>query len=276
MMQLGDEGEAGMRDFGRVLPQFWIGESGRLLRGHSEAQVIALYFITCPSANAIGLYYLPLPTLCHETGCPIKGVPKALRRVSESGLARYSEVHEAVWVPEMARIQIGPILKPGDKRIPWVIKEATSNRKSPFLLNFYEKYREPFHLPDEGPWKELRRPFEGASGSIPLEQDQDQEQERESGAVEDPTATPSPGGNGNKYSPGFELVWKAAPRPMRVGKGASYRVWRDKHLEPRSEEIADALRAWDDENRWRKDSRGEPCHPNMRTWLNQGRYDDAS
>ncbi len=168
-----------MRDFGRVLPQFWIGETGRLLRGYPEAQVIALYLITGPSANAIGLYYLPMPTLCHETGCPVKGALKALRRVSEAGLAQYAEAHEAVWVPEMARIQIAPTLKPGDKRIVWVVKEATSQCKSPFLLVFYEKDRVPFHLPDEGPWKGLRRPFEGASGSIHLEQDQEQEQEKD-------------------------------------------------------------------------------------------------
>jgi len=50
-----------MRDFAKVCGQFWIGETGRKLRAAGrDAQTVALYLITCPSANMLGLYYLPL------------------------------------------------------------------------------------------------------------------------------------------------------------------------------------------------------------------------
>lgn len=184
----------GLRDYAKVAPQFWTGETGRYLReAGRDAQVVALYLITGPNANMIGLYYLALPTLCHEVGIsrqgalkalrrPSEGPPKGLQRGSEGGFARYDEVTETVWVPEMARFQIGESLKPKDNRIVGIVREAEAVRNSPFIIDFYEKYRESFHLPEEGPWEGLRRPLEGPSEALrsqEQEQEQDQEQDQE-------------------------------------------------------------------------------------------------
>jgi hypothetical protein len=52
---------SGMRDYAKVAPTFWNGETGKKIRELGrDAQVVALYLITCPSSNWIGLYYLPL------------------------------------------------------------------------------------------------------------------------------------------------------------------------------------------------------------------------
>ena len=66
-----------MRDYAIVSPRFWIGTTGRELRRLGpEVQVVALYLLTAPHSNMIGLYYLPIPTLCHETGARHgKGLP---------------------------------------------------------------------------------------------------------------------------------------------------------------------------------------------------------
>ena len=97
-----------MREYAKVAPQFWTGTTGKRLRGMGrDVQVVALYLVTCPSANMLGLYYLPLPTLCHEIGMKPEGALKALRRVSEGGFATYDTASEHVWVKEMARFQIG-------------------------------------------------------------------------------------------------------------------------------------------------------------------------
>ena len=77
-----------MRDYAKVAPQFWIGETGRELRTMGpETQVLALYLITSPHANMLGLYYLPLPLMAHETGLSAQGTLKALARLSEAGFA---------------------------------------------------------------------------------------------------------------------------------------------------------------------------------------------
>ena len=61
-----------------LVPTFWTGETGKRLRGYGrDAQVVALYLVTGPPAEMIGLYYMPLPTLMHEVGITQQGALKA-------------------------------------------------------------------------------------------------------------------------------------------------------------------------------------------------------
>lgn len=148
-----------MRDYGKVSPRFWTGPTGKQIRAAGpDATIVALYLQTAPGSTMSGLYYLPLPTLAHETGIPIEGASKALRSLSEARFAHYDEAHEVVWVVEMARHQIGDRLDPRDKRIAGVVREVAAFAKCPLFQDFYRRYREPFHLPDPKP---LGSPFEG-------------------------------------------------------------------------------------------------------------------
>ncbi len=36
-------------------------------------QVVAMYLITGPNSSALGIYYVPFPRLCHETGISAQG-----------------------------------------------------------------------------------------------------------------------------------------------------------------------------------------------------------
>ena len=157
-----------MRDYGAISPRFWTGETGKKLRGHAEAQIVAAYLMSAPGSHMIGLYSLALPTLCHETGLPQEGASKGLARLSEVGFAEYDSVDEVVWVPEMARFQIGYELHGNDKRIKGVENELEKFRKSKFFNVFLDKYGSCFNLkikrekhkahasPLEAPWKPLR------------------------------------------------------------------------------------------------------------------------
>ena len=118
-----------MRDYGKITPAFWCGGTGRQLRGQADLQRVALYLVTGPSANMIGLYYLPLPTLQHEVGISKQRALKALRKLSEIGFADYDTVSEYVWVREMARFQIGESLKPNDNQVRGVEKELEKHRR---------------------------------------------------------------------------------------------------------------------------------------------------
>ena len=57
-----------MRDYGIVSPRFWIGETGKKLRGNPNEQVLALYLMTSPHANMIGVFHCPILYMAHETG----------------------------------------------------------------------------------------------------------------------------------------------------------------------------------------------------------------
>lgn len=170
-----------MRDHAVVSPLFWTGDTGQQLRKDADAQRLALYLMTCPNSNMIGLYYLPLPTISHELGMKIDAVRKALRRGIQLGFCDYDEASEVVFVPEMARFQVGAALTAGDKRKPAVIKLLEKHYKCRFYKAFLLKYSVAYGLQNTG----LRSPIEGASspsgspfeGGSVQEKDQDQEQD---------------------------------------------------------------------------------------------------
>ena len=185
-----------MRSYGAVAPTFWTRGSGKKLRGHPDAQVVALYLMSAPSSSMTGLYYLTLPSLAYETGISEERVRVALARVAEVGIAHYDEAGETVWVPEMARYQIDEQLKPGDKRIKGVIRELEAFRGHPFVADFVAKYGEVFRLDTEPALLGAltRRGFEGASeGLRSQDQDkQDQEHVQDRARARDPSGEDDP------------------------------------------------------------------------------------
>lgn len=194
------------RDFAKVLPQFWTGETGRWLRKQgAEVQVVSLYLLTCPTANMIGLYYLPIPTLCHETGLSREGALKALQRVSEGGFAYYDEAREEVWVPQMARYQVGELLKSGDHKIVGVRRLLADFEKSRFHEDFLRLYERPFRLSEESEDKDETSPLKGAPKPLPSKE---KEKEKEKDLFEQPSAA----------RPRFDLLAIYERYPNKKGK----------------------------------------------------------
>ena len=137
-----------MRDHAVITSQYWVGETGRRFRGHKEAQIVGAYLFSCPASTMIGLYHLAIPTLLHETGLSQKEASKGLVRCQEEAFAFYDPPSETVFLPEMARIQLGAALSPGDKRVKAADRMACQMRKSPFFGDFLELYGVPYHLRD--------------------------------------------------------------------------------------------------------------------------------
>lgn len=165
-----------MRDYAKVGPKFWIGKTGRELRKKgTEAVLVAAYLMTAPTANMLGLYYLSIGTIGHETGLGFEGASKGLRWAIEVGFCDYDEEAEVVWVFEMAAYQIAPYLKREDKRCIGIQTEFDNQPESKHLRGFYEKYRGAFHLRFGD---ETARPIEGPSKAL-RSQEQEQEQEQE-------------------------------------------------------------------------------------------------
>ena len=50
-----------MRDYSKVSAQFWVGKTGRALSGDMQTQVVAMYLMTSPHANMIGVFIRHLP-----------------------------------------------------------------------------------------------------------------------------------------------------------------------------------------------------------------------
>lgn len=165
-----------MRDYSKVGPKFWIGATGKLLRAEGmEAQIVAMYLLTSPHANMLGLYYCPTMFIAHETGLGLEGATKGLRSAIEAGFCEYDEASEVVWVIEMAAYQIADSLKPNDLRVKGVHNEYMSLPSNPYLVRFYEKYKDAFCMAE---CRENSRPLQAPSKPLPS-QEQEQEQEQE-------------------------------------------------------------------------------------------------
>lgn len=136
-----------MRDYAKVSPKFWTGETGQdLARRGSEALVVALYLMTSPHSNMLGLYYQPVLYLAEETGLSPEGALKGLQVCKEVGFCDYDPVAKIVWVFEMASYQIASELSPKDLRCKGIQKEYSALANNQFLGAFFDRYAAAFHM----------------------------------------------------------------------------------------------------------------------------------
>ena len=169
-----------MRAYGTVGPTFWTGRTGRLLRGDSDAQLVALYLMTGPHSTMTGVFQCPLAYISTDTGIPFEGASKGLQRLCEVGWCSFDEGIDLVWVHEMARFQVGTALKAADNRVIAVKKEFAAMPKCLISQCFFLRYRHDFHLEQRADLIEFGRGSEGASEALrSQEQEQDQEQDQD-------------------------------------------------------------------------------------------------
>lgn len=244
-----------MRDYGVVSPRFWIGATGKALRGNAPAQVLALYLMTSPHANMIGVFHCPLIYMAHETGLGMEGASKALQSLIEAKFCTYEESSETVFVHRMAAFQIGDHLSEQDKRCKGVEREWNNIPSRQMQQAFFAIYSVAFHLPKQS--KKARGTE--APPKPPRSQDQEQDQEQDQD-----TPLPPEGG--------FDTFWSAYPK--KVGKDAARKAFekRNPDAELLSQMLA-AIAVQAASEQWRKDE-GQFI-PNPATWLNQARWEDA-
>ena len=200
-----------MRDYAKAVPKMWHGKTFKALRKHPEGLVVALYLMTSPSSNMLGLYAQPVLYMAYETGLGEEGARKGLQQCIEAGYCSYDDESEFVWVHEMASYQIASELKGSDLRCKGIQKDYDALPDNPFLGEFFDRYADAFHLHgrrgEEGamqpPCKTLRS----------QEQEQEQEQEKEKkepygsvGSADDQPGEIAPGKPGLPNCPVQDLV----------------------------------------------------------------------
>lgn len=160
--------------YARIKPSFWTGKTGRALRGHPDAQALAVYLMSSPHANMIGAYRCPIAYMAAETGRPTEGASEALTKLCQMGFCTFDPETETVWVHEMARFQIDEALKLGDKRVKNVAKLFAEIENDRIKRAFFAKYGTAYHLveppileanppPSEAPSESDQRPSEASN-----------------------------------------------------------------------------------------------------------------
>lgn len=174
-----------MRDYGKVSPQFWVGKTGKSLRGNQEAQIVALYLMTSPHANMIGVYYCPVEYIAKETGLTLEGASKALQSLSEADFCTFEAESEYIFVHQFARNQIGEELKATDKRVQGVVNELAKVPKGQCWQAFRARYAFPYNLPLP---TETASPLEAPSE--PLRSQKQKQKQKQKEAASQPFVLP--------------------------------------------------------------------------------------
>lgn len=209
-----------MRDYAKVGPQFWIGPTGRQIKAAgTNATVVAMYLITSPHSNMLGLYYLPTLYLAHETGLGMDAATDGLEKCIRASFCSYDPATEMVWVHEMAAYQIAADLKESDRRCAGVQNDYDSLPENPFLGLFFERYANAFHMTLKRGFEDKNSPTEGASkphASQEQEQEQAQEQNQSSSFHSDAPVgadqPPKPNGGASPERPKDEIYRRAKSR----------------------------------------------------------------
>jgi hypothetical protein len=130
-----------MREYSKVSSKFWTGKTGRAMRGRPNLRIAAMYLITGPNANMVGIYYLAVPTMAHETGMSEMEVKGALNALRALEIAYYDAHQEVVYVPAMAKYQIGETLAANNTAVHKGINNQLDQYKGhPFEQDFIVRY----------------------------------------------------------------------------------------------------------------------------------------
>lgn len=179
-----------LRKYAKVAPTLWIGETGlRLREAGPAALLVALYLLTSPNSNMLGLYYQPVGAIAAETGLTLEGVMQGLRGAIEAGFCHYDARTSMVWVVEMAHFQMDMAFAPTDNRVKGVQKDYDALVDNPFLAPWFDHYAADFHLSKRRAGRHPCQPLGKPLASQEQEQEQEQEQQQEQRAA---TATSTP------------------------------------------------------------------------------------
>lgn len=239
-----------MRDYAKVSPLFWTGETGKAIRRRGfEGLLVATYLMTNGRANMLGLYEQPVLFMAHETALGVEGASKGLQVCIEEGFCSFDAATEIVWVHEMARYQIADSLKSGDNRCKAVQREYDALPKSPFLGAFFDRYATAFHMTSRRDSNTPKRsPSEAPSDPL-RSQEQEQEQEQEQ-------LLPSFGGEEVSRPAGFERFWGTWPKNDRKGaKAKCLELWHKDKLERQEKLILAHVEAMSKSDSWTKQNR---------------------
>lgn len=228
--------------------EFWTDKKIRLLT--LEEKAIFLYLITNPHTHVSGIYYLPLPTMEHETNVKGGRLLKILSQLSSAELIQVDTDREVIWVVNMLRYQ-----GHGKKIAKGVIYQLKSLHQSPLISSFlkvypYIRYSYPIDTPLIPPTDRPSPVPVPVPSSVPIQ--------KEGKEIE-------------KGDDGFERFWKLYPR--KVGKGQALRIW--KKIAPMNglcETICRQVEAACKTKQWQKEGGEYIPHPS--TWLNQSRWED--
>lgn len=229
------------------------------LRGLGFAEKgFLLYLLTNSHRHLAGIYRLPLPYACTDTGLDEETVLEAFATLEERRVAFYDRENEIVLVPCALSTDNHKVSEGLGRKITTAVEKL----QGPLVAKFFETHRE---LP--GINQELVKSQSTPNGELSNSPDTDTDTNKKK-----PTKSTNHAKKSD-YSDAFLKFWQAYPK--RTGKGAAYRRWREwrkAHSDGEQGLLRDCLAAIE----WQRNSREwrEGFIKNPETWLNQRCWED--
>lgn len=135
-----------MRDYAKISGNFWVSKLGKLLRQKNHAQTTALYLMTSPHSNMIGLYYCPPIYIAHETGLSQEDSIDAINYLGQINFCTYDWDTEFVFIREFTKHQVGDSIQVADLRHKGILNQLAKIPEGPCKQAFLNRYRSSHHL----------------------------------------------------------------------------------------------------------------------------------
>ena len=86
-----------MRDFAKISPVLWGSHKFQELKS-DQAKLLYLYFHTCPHANSIGCYRLPIGYIQEDLNWETKIIETSIKNLDEAKLVSYNTTEKIVYI----------------------------------------------------------------------------------------------------------------------------------------------------------------------------------
>ena len=101
-----------MRDYGKIFTTFWTSPTARAMS--EDGRTVALYLMSSPHTNMIGVFRLPDGYICEDLQWPSERVSKGLANCSLNGFATREEGSK--WLVIHKHLQWNPIENPNQAK----------------------------------------------------------------------------------------------------------------------------------------------------------------
>lgn len=137
-----------MREFNKVSAKYWLTPLIKKIKQlGTDAMYLSIYLQTNHHTHSLGVFYLPIQYIAHDTGMPVKNVQQQLQALCDLDHCLYDFEQEYIWVKDYALEQSSGALKGGDSRIIQAQKYFQGLPALDFLEEFYLAHKDDFHLP---------------------------------------------------------------------------------------------------------------------------------
>jgi hypothetical protein len=126
------------RKFCKIRPSHWYQQKIKAM--NVEDRLLAIYLMTSPTFEMLGLYYIPISLMVEHTGLDQGQIIESLNRLKNLDFAKYDFDMQYVWVVDMATSQVAD--NPNTNQIKGVRKALTRlwEDEAPFVDEWCQRH----------------------------------------------------------------------------------------------------------------------------------------